>query len=89
MPGGAASLPSASATSVGIPPLGSGWIRGWVESDADALRADDRRYFAFRSRPAPSVRVEGDAPLFLDESLGVLRDAGRLDGVFEGTSSAT
>jgi hypothetical protein len=75
---GAATVPPASATTVPIPPTGSGWVRGWVEADADALRADDRRHFAFRSRLAPVVRLEGDAPLFLEESLGVLMVAGRV-----------
>jgi len=75
---GAASVPPASATAVAMPPAGSGWIRGWVESDPDALRADDRRHFAFHSRPAPIVRLEGEAPVFLTQALGVLTDAGRV-----------
>jgi hypothetical protein len=74
---GAASVPPASARAMGLPPSGAGWVRGWVESDADALRADDRRHFAFRSRPAPSIRVEGEAPVFLEASVGVLTAAGR------------
>ena len=75
---GAATVPPASATAVPIPSTGSGWVRGWVEADADALRADDRRHFAFRSRLAPVVRLDGAPPLFLEESLGVLVAAGRI-----------
>ena len=75
---GATSVPPSSATAVPLPPTGSGWIQGWVESDPDALRADDRRHFAFRSRPPPVVRLDGEAPIFLSQALGVLTDAGRV-----------
>lgn len=75
---GATSVPPASATTVPLPPTGTGWVLGWIESDPDALRADDRRHFAFHSRPAPVVRLEGEAPIFLAQALGVLTDAGRV-----------
>jgi hypothetical protein len=78
---GAASVPPGSATSVNLPAAGSGWIRGYADSDPDALRADDRRYFAFRSRPAPRVAVAGDIGLFAGEALSVLESASRVQRV--------
>lgn len=75
---GAASVPPGSATSVGLPPAGGGWIRGYADSDPDALRADDRRYFAYKSRPAPTVASAGVAGLFADQALSVLESAGRI-----------
>jgi hypothetical protein len=59
-------------------PFPSGWVHGYVETDPDALRADDRRYFAFRVRPAPRVaRAGGELP-FLDEALSVVVEGGRI-----------
>jgi hypothetical protein len=75
---GAASVPAGSATSVGLPPTGAGWVRGYADSDPDALRADDRRFFAFRSRPAPAVAMTGAPGLFADQALSVLEQAGRI-----------
>lgn len=75
---GATTLPAGSEASIPMPPAGSGWILGYVDADPDDLRADDRRYFAFRSRPAPAVAVQGTPGIFVDEALGVLADAGRI-----------
>jgi hypothetical protein len=75
---GAADVPPGLSTTIPLPAVGSGWIRGWAESDPDPLRADDRFVFAFRARPAPSVRVGGSTSVFLAQALGVLADAGRI-----------
>ena len=75
---GAASLPPGAETSIGLPATGSGWIQGYADADPDALRADDRRFFAYRSRPAPTVSVGGAPGVFVAEALAVLERAGRL-----------
>jgi hypothetical protein len=75
---GAATVPPGSATSVLLPPAGPGWIRGYADTDADALRADDRRYFAYRSRSAPRLAAAGDAGVFTDEAVTVLQTANRV-----------
>jgi hypothetical protein len=75
---GAASLSSGAETVMALPPSGAGWVQGYVEADPDALRADDRRYFAYRSRPAPAVHIAGSPPLFLAEAIAVLERSSRL-----------
>lgn len=75
---GAALLPAGAEASVALPPAGAGWIQGYADADPDALRADDRRYFAYRSRPAPAVAVAGSPAVFVVEALGVLESAGRV-----------
>jgi len=75
---GAGVLSSGAETVIALPASGSGWVQGYVETDPDALRADDRRWFAYRSRPAPILAVEGPTPLFVAEAVGVLEGASRL-----------
>lgn len=75
---GAATLPAGAQTTIALPPTGSGWVQGYVDADPDALRADDRRYFAYRSRTAPTVAAAGDPGLFVREALAVLEEAGRI-----------
>jgi hypothetical protein len=75
---GAGSIPPGASLSLLLPPTPAGWVLGYAETDADALRADDRRYFAFHARPAPRVAVLGDPGLFVNEALGVLESAGRV-----------
>jgi aerotolerance regulator-like protein len=75
---GAATLPAGAQTTIAMPPTGTGWVRGYVDADPDDLRADDRRYFAYRSRPAPTVAVGGDPGVFVSEALAVLEDANRV-----------
>lgn len=53
-------------------------VSGAVEIDPDALRSDDRRYFAFNVRPPPRVATAGQTGFFLDEAIGVLTEAGRV-----------
>jgi len=55
----------------------SGIVAGHVELDPDALRGDDRRYFAARVQPPPAVSLAG-SPAFLDDAIAVLADAGRV-----------
>lgn len=75
---GAATLPAGSEASIALPPAGSGWVQGYADADPDDLRADDRRYFAYRSRPAPSVAVAGEPGVFVTEALAVLQAAERV-----------
>jgi hypothetical protein len=49
-----------------------------VEIDPDALRADDRRFFAFRVRPPVPVSGLGEAGPFVEEGLRVLEESGRV-----------
>jgi len=61
-----------------IGPFAAGYVDGYVETDPDDLRADDRRFFAFRVRSAPTLAMAGSTPFFLTEAIPVLIDAGRL-----------
>lgn len=66
-------------TSVVIPFPGqpAGLLTGWVELDADALRADDRRYFVATIAPPPAVALTRASP-FVANALAVLSAAGRI-----------
>ncbi|MEQ1856024.1 MAG: BatA domain-containing protein [Longimicrobiales bacterium] len=75
---GAGTLSAGAQTTIALPATSLGWVQGYVESDPDALRADDRRYFAFRARRAPSVAAVGDAGLFVSEAVAVLGASGRI-----------
>ena len=75
---GATTLPPGSQTTMAMPPAGGGWIQGYADADPDALRADDRRFFAYRSRPAPTVSVGGAPGVFVAEALAVLEGAERV-----------
>jgi hypothetical protein len=60
-----------------LQPRAQGPIFGRVDIDADALRADDRRYFATRVLPPPTVSLGGTAE-FVEQALAVLVEAGRV-----------
>ena len=75
---GAATLPPGAQTTIALPPSGGGWVQGYADADPDDLRADDRRFFAYRSRPAPAVTAAGDGGVFAAEALAVLEEAGRV-----------
>jgi len=75
---GAATLPPGAQTTIAVPPSGTGWVRGYADADPDDLRADDRRFFAYRSRPAPRVSTAGAPGMFVTEALAVLAEAGRI-----------
>ena len=78
---GVTQVPPGSASATTLAANASGWIRGYVDADPDALRTDDRRYFAYRSRPAPRVATTGDIGLFAAEAISVLESADRLRSV--------
>jgi len=69
--------PPGAAAVLAFPARQPGLVTGFVETDADALRGDDRRYFAVRVRPAPIVALAQPAP-FVEEALAVLEGAGRV-----------
>ena len=75
---GAAMLPPGAQTTISIPPAGTGWITGYADADPDNLRADDRHFFSYRSRPAPEVAAVGDLGVFVIEALAVLEEAERV-----------
>lgn len=74
---GALQLEPGTSGTLGTPPLTGGWLTGWVEADADALRADDRRWFVTRTLEPPRVApAPADEP-FLAVAVQTLVDAGR------------
>lgn len=75
---GAGEATSGTSLSMPLPPAPEGWVLGYADADPDDLRADDRRFFAFRARPAPLVAVAGNPGRFVTEAAGVLEGAGRL-----------
>ncbi|HET9948971.1 MAG TPA: VWA domain-containing protein [Longimicrobiales bacterium] len=75
---GAGTLGSGTETVIALPPAGPGWVQGWVEADPDDLSADDRRWFAYRSRAAPALAVGGAPELFVSEAVAVLEGSGRV-----------
>jgi hypothetical protein len=75
---GASSARPGRVVALPIGPLPEGLVFGYVETDPDALGADDRRPFAFTVRPPPTVAVTGSAAFFLDQALSVLEEGGRL-----------
>ncbi len=74
----AATAPPGTAVLLPFGPFATGWVEGYVETDPDALRGDDRRWFALRVRPPPGVATAGDAPGFLADALAVLASGGRV-----------
>jgi hypothetical protein len=60
-----------------LPARPAGVLTGSVEIDADALHADDRRFFAARVEPPPAVALSGGEP-FIADALDVLAEAGRI-----------
>ncbi len=75
---GAAISRSGGSTILPLGPFAIGRVSGYVESDADDLRGDDRRYFTFQVRTPPTVATTGASSFFLDEAFPVLTDAGRI-----------
>jgi hypothetical protein len=74
----AARTEAGAAAVLMLPPRPAGVVTGRVEIDADALTADDRRYFAARVLPPPRIALTGALP-FVDEALDVLAEAGRVE----------
>ncbi|NLG62300.1 MAG: hypothetical protein GX539_08645 [Candidatus Cloacimonetes bacterium] len=73
----AGSAPVGSSAVLHFPARPAGITAGHVEIDADALRGDDRRYFAVRVEPPPVVRYTGTNE-FIHDALDVLAEAGRI-----------
>ncbi|HEY0671169.1 MAG TPA: BatA and WFA domain-containing protein [Longimicrobiales bacterium] len=67
-----------STVLIPFPPQPASLVTGWVELDADALRADDRRYFVATIAPPPTVTLTRITP-FVRSALAVLTDAGRIN----------
>ena len=74
----AATLDAPARVTQKLASASSGWVRGSVELEADALRADDTRWFAVRVAPPPTVLVRGEGGPFLGAALATLIDEGRL-----------
>jgi hypothetical protein len=83
---GAGTLSAGTQSTLALPATALGWVQGYVEADPDALRADDRRYFAFRARRAPSVAVGGDPGRFVSEAVAVLAESGRVRAAGSGAA---
>ena len=75
---GAGTLSAGAETTVPLPLSSAAWVQGYADTDADALRADDRHYFAYKSRAAPRVAVGGAPGFFVMEAMAVLEGSGRL-----------
>ena len=74
---GAAVGKPGDAVVIPFPPQPASLAWGWVELDADALRADDRRHFVVTITPPPRVLLTS-ASKFIADALQVLNDAGRI-----------
>src|SRR5207248_11186256 len=61
-----------------LPPGGPGWWVGEVALDADELRADDRRVFAWRVAPPGQVTAASGAGPFVAAALAVLAQGRRV-----------
>jgi hypothetical protein len=59
-------------------PFGEGWVQGFLETEPDGLRADDRAFFALRIREPVPVRAVGDPGPFVGQAVDVLTEAGRV-----------
>jgi aerotolerance regulator-like protein len=77
--------PSGTAAVLQLPAQPEGMLTGFAEIDADALRADDRRFFAVRVEPIPAVALGRTLP-FLEEALTVLADAKRVQPATPGAA---
>lgn len=73
----AARAPVNRAVVLPLPPAGTGVLHGRVETDPDALRADDVHHFAVRVLPPPVVAAPG-ASAFVAEAVRVLERSGRI-----------
>lgn len=82
----AATVPVGAAAVFEVGPFDAGVVSGHVETDPDALRADDLRHFTFRVRPPPEVALRGAPSFFLEQALGVLVERDRIRRAEPGTA---
>ncbi|NNK63929.1 MAG: VWA domain-containing protein [Gemmatimonadetes bacterium] len=75
---GAAAVGPGQAAVLPIGPFAEGWVEGYAEADPDALRDDDRRWFAVPVRAPPRVGRSGDSGPFVESALEVLEEGGRI-----------
>ena len=75
---GAATARTGGSTILPLGPFTIGRVSGYVETDPDDLRGDDRRYFTFQVRRPPTVATAGASSFFLSEAFLVLTDAERI-----------
>jgi hypothetical protein len=64
-----------------LPPQESGWLQGYFEIERSGIAADDRRYFTWLVRPAPSLAILGRPTTFLLHAVDALERGGRLTRV--------
>ncbi|WP_434480943.1 hypothetical protein [Gemmatimonas sp.] len=64
-----ATLDAPSRVTSRLASASTGWVRGSVELEADALRADDTRWFAVRVASPPTVSVRNEGGPFLGAAL--------------------
>ena len=83
--GASSALPGRSVV-MPLGPFAEGRVEGFVETDPDALRADDRRHFVFSVRAPPTVALLGEETFFLNQALLVLEDRGRISRAAPGTA---
>jgi len=67
-----------SVVSISLPPVGPGWWVGEAALDADELRADDRRLFAWRVAPPARVTASSAAGPFVAAAVAVLEQGQRV-----------
>jgi hypothetical protein len=84
---GATRATGAGSAVMQLPARPAGVVSGVVEMDVDALRADNRRFFATRVAEPPLVAVSAALP-FIDEALDVLQSAGRIKRISYATSGS-
>ncbi|HEX6588650.1 MAG TPA: BatA and WFA domain-containing protein [Longimicrobiales bacterium] len=76
-PASAALAAPGAAAVFNLPARPAGVVVGRVEAEPDALRADDRRWFAYVVTPPVDVAARVDAP-FVREALAALASANRI-----------
>lgn len=74
----AGEAPAGEEVLLSLGPLPAGAWAGWVETDPDQLRGDDRRHLTFRVRAPPAVAVVGGRAFYVDQALAVLAERGRI-----------
>lgn len=82
---GAAIARAGASVAIPFPPRPASLLSGSVEIDADALRADDKRYFIATIAPPPRVALGRPVP-FVSEALDVLASANRITRTANGAN---